>query len=321
MPIFRRALLVLAALAAVAPAAAQTYPDRPIRLVVPFEPGGGTDLIARVIAEAMRAELNQTVLVLNRSGAGTVIGTDYVAKSPPDGYTLLYSGVGLTFQPAIAKQLPYDVKRDFTAISITGRQPNILIVGPSVASTALTDIVALAKQKPGALTYGTAGQGSGTHIASDMLWQALGLQMLHVPYRGTSPALNDLIGGRIDLMFTTISSVAAQVQSGHLRAVGVSGAKRSPMLPNVPTIAEQGAGAFEYTNWAAILAPAGTPPAIVDLLAGAIGKALRNAAVIEKLDAQGVDATPSTPTETQAFFLSEVDLWTGVIAKAGIQPQ
>jgi tripartite-type tricarboxylate transporter receptor subunit TctC len=317
-----RALFTALVLLAASPAAAQSFPERPVRLVVPFEPGGGTDLVARVIADAMRPELGQNVIVLNRSGAGTVIGSDFVAKSPADGYTLLYSGIGMTFQPATSKQLPYDVKRDFQMVAITGLQPNILIVGPSVQSTALKDIIQLAKQKPGGLSYGTAGQGSGTHIASDMLWQALGLEMLHVPYRGTSPALNDLNGGRIDLMFTTLSSVAAQVQGGYLRAVGVSSRQRSPMLPDVPTIAEQGAGGFDYTNWSSILAPAGTPPEVIRILGSAVAKALASKSVIEKLDQQGVEVSPpSDPVRAHAFYLGEIDRWTEVIRKAGIQPQ
>lgn len=321
MLVVRRALLSLALALPALPALAQGFPDRPLRLVVPFEAGGGTDIVARVVAEGMRIELNQPVVVMNRGGAGTVIGSEFVAKSTPDGYTLLYSGLGLTFQPALSKNLPYDVRKDFLTIAITGRQPNLLIAGPSVPTTSLQEIVKLAKAKPGALTYGTAGQGSGTHIASDMLWQALGIQLLHVPYRGTSPALNDLTGGRIDLMFTTMASVVAQVQGGNLRGVGVSSLERSPMLPGLPTIAEQGAPGFEYSNWASIVAPAGTPPEIVTILADAINRALQGSLVKEKLAAQGVDPATSTPAEAQAFFLREVDRWTEVIAKAGIQAQ
>jgi tripartite-type tricarboxylate transporter receptor subunit TctC/pimeloyl-ACP methyl ester carboxylesterase len=300
-------------------AAAQSFPDRPVRLVVPFAPGGGTDLVARVIADAMGSALGQPVLVENRGGAGTVIGTDFVAKSAPDGYTLLYSGVGLTFQPGMSRRLPYDVIADFAGVSTTGRQPNVLITGPSLRVAGVQELVQRAKAAPGKLSFGTAGQGSGTHIASEMLWQALGVEMLHVPYRGTAPALNDLLGGRLDVMFTTISSVAGQVRGGAIPAIGVSSVERSPMLPNVPTIREQGWPDFDYTNWAAILAPARTPRPILDRLAAAVAQAMASPAVREKLAVEGVVGDAEGPDATAALYRTEVARWTPLIQRMGVE--
>ena len=296
-----------------------SYPDRPIRLVVPFAPGGGTDIVARVIADAMSQSLGQPVVVENRGGAGTVIGSDYVAKAAPDGYTLLYSGLGLTFQPGMTRSLPYDVLRDFAPISVTGRQPNILIVGPNSPITDVQDLVRRAKAEPGQLTFGTAGQGSGTHIASEMLWRTLGVELLHVPYRGTSPALNDMLAGRVDVMFTTISSVASQVRGRTVKAIGVSGAARNPLLPEVPTIAEQGFPGYEYSNWAAIVAPAGTPRPILDRVSAAVAQAMHAPAVRERLASEGVVGDPEGPDAAAALFRSEVAHWTTLLREMRIE--
>lgn len=317
----RRAALSAALFGLMAtPAVAQgTYPDRPIRLVVPFAPGGGTDIVARVIADAMTQSLGQPVVVENRGGAGTVIGSDFVAKAAPDGYTLLYSGLGLTFQPGMTRSLPYDVIRDFAPISVTGRQPNILIVAPSSEIRDVQDLVRRAKDEPGRLTYGTAGQGSGTHIASEMLWRTLGVDMLHVPYRGTAPALNDLLAGRLDVMFTTISSVASQVRANAVKAIGVSGAQRSPLLPAVPTIAEQGVPGYEYSNWAAIVAPARTPRPTLDRIAAAVAQAMRTQAVRERLAGEGVVGDPEGPDAAAALYRSEVERWTPLLREMRVE--
>ncbi|WP_431283059.1 tripartite tricarboxylate transporter substrate-binding protein [Humitalea sp. 24SJ18S-53] len=316
----RRAVLTGAVgLLAARRASAQAYPDRPIRLVVPFAPGGGTDLIARVIADGMASVLGQPVVVENRGGAGTIIGTDFVAKSAPDGYTLLYSGLGLTFQPGMNRRLPYDVIADFAPVSVTGRQPNILIVNPALRFTGVQDLVRRAKAEPGKFSFGTAGQGSGTHIASEMLWQTLGVDMLHVPYRGTAPALNDLMGGRLDAMFTTISSVAGQVRGGSIPAIGMSSLQRSPLLPDVATIREQGFGDYEYSNWAAIVAPANTPRPIVDRLAAAIAHAMTTQAVRDRLAGEGVIGDPEGPDAATALYRSEVARWTPLIRQMGIE--
>lgn len=319
----RRAVLACAAvllgLRARTARAQAGYPDRPVRLVVPFAPGGGTDIVARVIADAMSPALGQPVVVENRGGAGTVIGTDYVAKSAPDGYTLLYSGLGLTFQPGMARSLPYDVIRDFAPISVTGRQPNILIVSPNSPIADVQDLVRRAKSEPGRLTFGTAGQGSGTHIASEMLWRTLGVELLHVPYRGTAPALNDLLAGRVDVMFTTISSVASQVRGGTVKAIGVSGAERSPLLPDVATIAAQGFPGYEYANWAAIVAPARTPRPVLDRVAAAVAQAMGSLTVRERLASEGVVGDPDGPDAAAELYRAEVARWTPLLREMRIE--
>ncbi|GGJ23995.1 tripartite tricarboxylate transporter substrate-binding protein [Neoroseomonas lacus] len=320
-PIGRRAAITAALFGLIAaPLRAQgTYPDRPIRLVVPFAPGGGTDIVARVIADAMTQSLGQPVVVENRGGAGTVIGTDYVAKASPDGYTLLYSGLGLTFQPGMTRSLPYDVIRDFAPISVTGRQPNILIVAPNSPIRDVQDLMHRARSEPGRLTFGTAGQGSGTHIASEMLWRTLQVEMLHVPYRGTAPALNDLLAGRLDVMFTTISSVASQVRAGAVKAIGVSGTQRSPLLLDVATVAEQGFPGYEYSNWAAIVAPARTPRPILDRVAAAVAQAMQTPIVRERLASEGVVGNPEGPDAAAELYRTEVARWTPLLREMRVE--
>lgn len=316
----RRAMLAgVFGLAAGSAQAQSIYPVRPVRLVVPFAPGGGTDIVARIIADAMSQSLGQPVVVENRGGAGTVIGTDYVAKAAPDGYTLLYSGLGLTFQPGMNRSLPYDVIRDFAPISVTGRQPNILLLGPNSPIANVQDLVRRAKPEPGKLTFGTAGQGSGTHIASEMLWRTLGVELLHLPYRGTAQALNDMLAGRLDVMFTTISSVASLVRGGTVKAIGVSGVQRSPLLPEVATIAEQGFPGYEYSNWAAILAPARTPRPILDRVAAAVGQAMATPTVRERLASEGVVGDPEGPDTATELYRSEVARWTPLLREMQLE--
>ena len=300
---------------------AQSGTGDPIRLVVPFDAGGGTDVVARVIAQAMSAELKRNIVVLNRGGAGTRIGSEFVAKSLPDGLTLLYSGIGLTFHPAIYKDLPYDLRRDFVAVAMVGRQPYLLATGTSMGNRTLAEIIALARQKPDTLTYGSAGIGSGTHIASEILWGTLGIKLNHVPYKGTAPALIDLLGGRLDLVYSTIASLASRAKAGQLHAIGISTAKRNPLLPDVPTIAEQGFPGFEYVTWAAIFARTGTPAATQNAIADAVAKAVALPQVRASLESDGFVPAPAGPEEAQRYFLSEVERWPPLILRAGIQPQ
>jgi tripartite-type tricarboxylate transporter receptor subunit TctC len=303
------------------PAAAQAQPAGSIRLVVPFEAGGGTDITARVLAQGLTTELGRQVIVINRGGAGTKIGTELVAKSPPDGQTLLYGSIGLAFQPAIFKELPYDVKRDLVQITTTGRQPYILAVGPSLPVKSVAELIAAAKQKPGERTFGTAGIGSGPHIASELLWSTLGIKVNHVPYKGTAPALVDLLGGRIDMIFTTSSALVPRIRAGELRALGVSSPKRSPQVPELPTIAEQGFPGYEYFTWTGIFARAGTPEAFQNAFAEAMARTLAQPKVKETLERDGLQPFPMSPKEAQRFHLSEVERWPAVIRKAGIQPE
>ena len=319
--LLRIGVVVAVALGLGASVRAQAPEADALRLVVPFDAGGGTDIVARVIAQGMTSELGRNVLVLNRGGAGTRIGSELVARSQPDGQTLLYSGIGLTFHPAIYKDLPYDVKRDFAAVALVGRQPYLLAAGPSMGTRPLPEIVALAKQRPGELSYGSAGIGSGTHITSEMLWGTLGIRLNHVPYKGTAPALTDMLGGRIDLIFTTMAAVSARVKAGQVRAIGISTASRSPLLPDVPTIAEQGFAGYEYATWAAIYARAGTPEPVKNRLADAVAKVVFLPQVRTVLENDGFTPAPSRPDEAQRLHIAETDRWTAAIRRAGILPQ
>ena len=292
-----------------------------IRLIIPYDPAGGSDMVARVVAKGLQEELGRSVIPVNRSGAGTRIGSDLVAKSAPDGQTLLFNGLGLTTHPGLYSDLPYDVKKDFAAVSLLGRQPYMLVTGPSMGTRSLADIVTLAKQQPGKLSFGTAGIGSAAHIASEVLWYTLGIKLTHVPYKGTSPAMIDLLGGRLDVVFTTIAPLVGPVKTKQVRALGVGTLSRTAVLPDVPTIAEQGYPGFEFSTWSALYVPSGTPEAIKTRLAQAVAKVLEQSTVLSKLYTDGVIATPSSPEEAQRMHLAEVDRWTTVIKRSGITAQ
>jgi len=292
-----------------------------IRLIIPYDPAGGSDMVARVVAKGLQEELGRSVIPVNRSGAGTRIGSDLVAKSAPDGQTLLFNGLGLTTHPGLYNDLPYDVKKDFAAVSLLGSQPYMLVTGPSMGTRSLADIVTLAKQQPGQLTFGTAGIGSAAHIASEVLWYTMGIKLTHVPYKGTSPAMIDLLGGRLDLVFTTIAPLVGPVKTKQVRALGVGTLSRTAVLPDVPTIAEQGYPGFEFSTWSALYVAAGTPEAIKTRLSQAVAKVLEQSSVISKLDTDGVIATPSSPEVAQRMHLAEVDRWTAVIKRSGITAQ
>ncbi len=316
-----RVLAVLAVAAFPVYVHAQSQSSAPIRLVVPFAAGGGTDITARVLAQGLAAELGRQVVVVNHPGAGTKIGTDMVAKSAPDGQTLLYGSIGMAFQPAIFREMPYDLKRDLVQITTTGRQAYILAVGPSMPVRTVAELVALARQKPGERTFGTAGIGSGPHIASELLWVSLGAKVNHVPYKGTAPALIDLIGGRIDMIFTTSSSLVPRIRAGELKGLGVSSPARSPQLPELPTIAEQGYPGYEYFTWTGIFARTGTPEAFQNQFADAMARTLALPKVKETLERDGLQPFPMAPRDAQRYYLTELERWPPVIRKAGIPPE
>lgn len=297
------------------------YPSGPVSIVVPFGPGGGTDLIARLFAKPFSQELGDSVIVKNRAGAGTTIGTAFVAHSPRDGLTLLLNGSTLTYHPAMYKSLPYDVKKDLLPVAFISDQPYALLVNKDFPAKTLNDLVELARKSPGQIPYGSAGIGSAMHLSAELLWEKLGIQMLHVPYPGTAQAMNDLIGGRVKVLYTTAAGATAMVNSGTVRALGVSSAKRLATLPDVPTIAESGFPGYQQGSWMALFAPAGTPAPIVKQLAQATDKALADPALIKEFAAQGLETKTGSPDEVKQFFDAEVDRWTGVIKAAGIEPQ
>ena len=318
-----RITCIIAALLAAQPlvAAAQTYPNRPVRLVAPFAPGGGTDISARILAEGLGPVLGQTVVVDNRPGAGSILGTEIVAKAAPDGYTLLLGNISMAFNAALYRKLPFDALRDFIPISLVTDQPNILVAHPAVPAKSLKDFIALARSQPGKLTFGSAGLGSGTHLAMEMLLMSQSMNLVHVPYKGTGPALTALLGNQITVFFSTFASALPHVRSDRLRAFAVTSAKRTRALPEVPTVAESGVPGYEYSTWYGLLAPAGTPRAIVNRLNQATVKVLNLPETRQKYENQGVDAIPSTVAQYSAHLKAETEKWAKVVRVANIPQQ
>ncbi len=302
-------------------AVAQNYPAKPIRFVVPFAPGGGTDIIGRIVAQQLNEELHQPVVVDNRAGAGSALGAEIVAKSPADGYTLLFGNISLAFNQALYASLPYDAVRDFSPVTLTSVQPNIVVVYPGLPAQTVSEFAALARAKPGQLTYGSAGIGSGTHLSAELLAQSLKISLLHVPYRGTGPALTDTVGGQVQMMVSTFAPALPLVKSGRLRALGVTSAKRSAATPDIPTLIEAGVAGYDYSTWYGILAPAQTPRAVIDLLHRKTLAGLAREDARRKLEAQGVETTTDTPSEFHAFLKTETRKWVDVVRAAGIPTQ
>jgi tripartite-type tricarboxylate transporter receptor subunit TctC len=303
-----------------AAAAAQDYPSRPIRLVVPFAAGGGTDISARFLAEGMQPLIGQTIVVDNRPGAGSVVGTEIAARSAPDGYTWLLGNISMAFNVALYKQLPYDTLRDFIPVSLVTDQPNILVAHPSLPAKSLKEFIALARSQPDKLTYGSAGNGSGTHLAMELLMLSQQLKLVHVPYKGTGPALTALLGNQISSFFSTFASALPHVKAGRLQTFGVTSLKRAPTLPEAPTIAEAGVPGYEYSTWYGLLVPGKTPRATVEKVNKAAVAALNSADVRQKLLSNGMDPIPSTPARYSDYLKSETAKWSKVIRAAKIPP-
>ena len=304
-----------------AAAGAQNYPVRPIRLVTPFAPGGGTDISARLLAEPLGKALKETVVVDNRPGAGSVVGSEIAAKSNPDGYTLLLGNISMAFNAALYRKLPYDTLRDFAPISLVADQPNILVAHPSLPAKSLGEFVALARSQPGKLTYASAGTGAGTHLAMELLMMSQKIDLVHVPYKGTGPALTALLGNQISVFFSTFASALPHVKAERLRAYAVTSLKRAGTLAAVPTVAESGVPGYEYSTWYGLLAPARVPRAILDRLNQETVAALKDPEIRQRYLAQGVDPIPSTAAHFAAYIKSETEKWTKVIVAAKIPPQ
>ncbi|MEO7726367.1 MAG: tripartite tricarboxylate transporter substrate binding protein [Burkholderiales bacterium] len=314
---------VVAALAAVlnlSDAHAQVYPTKPVRMVNPFSPGGSLDLVSRALARTMTIEFGQSVYVDNRPGAGGNLGVEIVAKAPPDGYTLLAMQSSMVINPSLQKQVPYDPVRDFEPISKISAYMFFLVVHPSTQARSVQQLIALAKAKPDQLTYASVGIGSGTHLAGELFKSMTGTRMIHVPYKGSGPSIIDLVGGQVALMFGS-TSVLPHVQTKKLVLLGVSGAKRSNFVPGTPTIAESGVPGFEVTAWNALFAPAGTPAVIVARLNQLVRQGLANPDTKMVMEAQGLDATPSTPQELGDLVKAELPKWAKIIKTAGIRPE
>ena len=318
----KRTALIACLLACASPAWPQAYPSAPLTLVVPFAPGGGTDFIGRVLSEQLGRELGQRVIVDNKGGAGTVIGTNAVAKAKPDGQTMLVNGASMAFFPALFKDLPFDPARDLRIVTLVSEQPYVLTVTQSFAPKNLREFIALAKSRPGEISYVSAGVGSGTHLASELLWHELGVKLLHVPYKGTAPAVADLAAGYVQVMYTTAAGASGMIKSGRIRALGVSSTKRISSLPDVPTIAESGVKNFKQVSWIALFVPAGTPQATLEKLRSAAVASLASSDVRAKFETQGLEpAYSGSLDEAQRFYQKEAVRWAGVIKATGIKPQ
>jgi tripartite-type tricarboxylate transporter receptor subunit TctC len=288
---------------------AQGYPSKPLRMIVPFPPGAGADMFGRAIASKLSESLGHLVVVDNKPGAGATIGTDIAAKAAPDGYTLLLSTASHASNPAVYAKLPYDTLKDFVTITQVANVPTVLVVHSSVPAKSLKELVALAKAKPGMLSMGSSGTGSVFHLAGEMLKSMAGIDMVHVPFKGGSPALTALVSGQVQVLFETTLTVQPFVKAGRIRALAIGGAKRSTNMPDVPTVAESGFPGFAADNWYGVYAPAGTPHDIVIRLNQAIVKALNLPDVRERFTAQGADIVANTPEQHLAFLKAEIEKW------------
>jgi tripartite-type tricarboxylate transporter receptor subunit TctC len=313
---------VCAALALATPfALAQSWPARPIKMVVPFPAGGPTDVMTRVLSEKLSHVLGQPVVVDNKPGAGGTIGADFVAKSAPDGYTLLM-GTGSTHSvgPYLAK-VPYDPQKDFTPVVYVGYATNLLVVSPTLGVNTVQELIALARRDPGKLNYSTSGVGSVAHLTSEMFAAQAGIKLTHVPYKGTQLSIPDLMSGQVAMLFDNVMTSKPHVDSKRLKAVGISSLKRSPLVPDIPTIAESGLPGFDSWNWFGIFGPAGTPRAVVDRVNGEMNRILADPAVRERFSQLGFEITGSTPAEFAAVVLSEAQKWSKVIRDANVKPE
>ena len=316
---FLPVVVLLAAVALPAPLAAQGYPAKPIRVIVPFPPGGGSDFIARTVNLRLPALLGQSLIIDNRGGAGGNIGAEVMAKSPPDGYTLLIANNSLTVNASLYRKLPYDPFKDFAPIAMTGTSPNAVIVHPSLPARSVKELIALAKAQPDQITFASSGAGSPSHLAGELFRARTSSRILHVPYKGAGPMIVDQVGGHVMLSFTALIVSKPFVDSGKLRALAVTTEKRWAGAPQIPTVAEAGYPGFDAYGWWAFFAPAGTPRPIVDRLAADIGKVMQMSDIRERFAAQGTDAQSSTPDSLSAFLKKDFDLWDKLIKQLGIK--
>jgi tripartite-type tricarboxylate transporter receptor subunit TctC len=300
--------------------AAQNYPQKPIRMIVPFTPGGSTDILARSIGQELSKAWGQSVIIENIAGAGGSIGADKAAKSPADGYTLLMGHIGtLAVNPSLYPKLPYNPIKDFAPVAWVARVPNVLVVNPNVPAKNVQELIALAKSKPGQLSYGSGGNGSAANLATEYFKMQTETAILHIPYRGTAPAVTDLMGGQIQMLFTGAPAVMGQVKSGQLRALAVSSPKRLDALPDLPTVAEAGYKNFEADQWYGVVAPAGTPRDIVLKLNQQINVALNSAELKKRLTTEGAVATPETPEAFGKLIAQEIERWRPVITSGRVK--
>ena len=323
----RRAFWVVAAIVGglfgfiPAAAHAQQYPARALRFVVPFAPGGANDVVARIVGQKLSEALGQPVVVDNRGGAGGTLGADIVAKAPPDGHTLLVASMGLAVNAVLYPKLPYDTLKDLAPVTLLGEQPNIVVVHPSLPVKSIGELIALAKAKPGQLSYGTGGIGSTSHLVTVLFLLAAKIDVLHVPYKGLGPAIVDLLGGQVQLAVSNVSTALPHVKSGRLRLLAVTTAKRFGMFPDTPTVSEAGVAGAESSGWYGMLVTAGTPQPIIAKLHAETTKILNSAALKEQFGAQGLEATPTPPNQFRDLLKSDIAKWGRVIKASGAKPE
>ena len=298
---------------------AQSYPTKPIRLIVPFAPGGGTDIIARLIGIDLTESMGQAVVIDNRGGSGGTVGINLVAKADGDGHTIGLCSLGFAYAPALYAKLPYDTEKDFAPISVVATQPFVFTAHPSLAATNMKELIALAKAKPGQIHFGSGGAGGAAHLGTELLKHMTGIDLTHVPYKGTGPALTAMIGGEIQMQMIGVSSVVPHLKSGRLRVLAVGGAKRSPALPDAPTVIESGIPGYVFDVWYGMLAPAKTPRVIVAKLNTEINRALKNPTLVQRFATAGLDAAGGTPEAFERLIKSEIPKWRKVVAAANIK--
>ena len=320
-PIIGGLLSILLAVGAASPAAAQAYPSRPVRLLVPFPPGGPTDLVSRVVAAAMSVQLGQPIIVDNRPGANGNIAHEAAAKAEPDGYTILYSTTAAAISEVLYPKLGYDLRRDFTPLGLTATVPLVLVVNPGLPAKTVGEFIAYAQAHPGELSYASTGIGGVTHLGAILFLKSNGLDALHVPFRGSAPGLTAVAGNHVQFMTDTVNSAHPLINGGQLRGLAVMGARRVAVLPDVPTLAESGLKDFEIGSWQGLMAPAATPAPIVARLNAAALAALEDPNVKEKLTIQGASIIGSSPTEHREFISSEIARWTIVVKESGAKAE
>ena len=316
----RWTMILLTALAASA-AAAQPYPQRPIRLVVPYSAGGSTDTVARIVGQRLSERLGQQVVVDNRTGAGTLIGTGIVAQSAPDGYTLLMATPPLAINPALYPKVPYVLERDFAPVTNIAASSNLLVVHPSVPAHSVRELIALLKAHPGKYNYGSSGIGGASHLATALFASMAGVDAVHVPYKGGAPAVADLVAGRLNIMMANLTTAQPYIRAGRLRALGVGTKQRTPLFPEMPTLAESGVPGYEANNWNGMVAPRGTPRAVVERLHKEVVAVLGEPAIAERLTRAGLDPIGDTPAEFSKYLKAEAGKWEKVVKSAGIKAE
>jgi tripartite-type tricarboxylate transporter receptor subunit TctC len=302
------------------PAWCQPYPNKPLKLILPFPAGGPTDIVARAMGQGLTEALGHNVVIDNRPGGGGIIGSVLAAKAPADGYTMLLGGITIFgVAPSLRKDLPFDPVKDFQPVTLATRQPILLMTHPSLPAKSVKEFIALAKARPGEINYASSGPGGSGHMAGELFKLVTGVSLVHIPYKGAPPALNELIAGQVQVMFGTILASAPHIRSGRVRGLAITGAQRSNALPDVPTFAQAGLPTYDASSWNGILVPAGTPRAIVERLNAELVRILKSPAVLERLAQDGADPAPTTPEEFAAFMRTEVAKWAKVVQAAHIR--